>query len=81
MGSNPSQDCSEIDETKAGEPWIQGLAEGEYSDLCVEERLSALVALIGIANEGNSIRAILEVINLVNLSILTIIPLLSLSAI
>ncbi|WMV15971.1 hypothetical protein MTR67_009356 [Solanum verrucosum] len=59
-GSNPSQDCSEIDETKAGEPWIQGLAEGEYSDLCVEERLSALVALIGIANEGNSIRAILE---------------------
>lgn len=60
VGSNPSQDCSEIDETKAGEPWIQGLAEGEYSDLCVEERLSALVALIGIANEGNSIRAILE---------------------
>ncbi|KAK4711137.1 hypothetical protein R3W88_005650 [Solanum pinnatisectum] len=59
-GSNPSQDCSEIDETKAGEPWVQGLAEGEYSDLCVEERLSALVALIGIANEGNSIRAILE---------------------
>ncbi|KAL3345261.1 hypothetical protein AABB24_024293 [Solanum stoloniferum] len=59
-GSNPSQDCSEIDETKAGEPWVQGLAEGEYSDLCVEERLNALVALIGIANEGNSIRAILE---------------------
>lgn len=59
-GSSPSQDCSEIDETKAGEPWVQGLAEGEYSDLCVEERLSALVALIGIANEGNSIRAILE---------------------
>ncbi|XP_015065716.1 homeobox-DDT domain protein RLT1 isoform X2 [Solanum pennellii] len=59
-GSNPSQGCSEIDETKAGEPWVQGLAEGEYSDLCVEERLSALIALIGIANEGNSIRAILE---------------------
>ncbi|XP_004232922.1 homeobox-DDT domain protein RLT1 isoform X1 [Solanum lycopersicum] len=58
--SNPSQGCSEIDETKAGEPWVQGLAEGEYSDLCVEERLSALIALIGIANEGNSIRAILE---------------------
>ncbi|XP_060192893.1 homeobox-DDT domain protein RLT1 [Lycium barbarum] len=59
-GSNPSQECSEIDESKAGEPWVQGLTEGEYSDLCVEERLSALVALIGIANEGNSIRAILE---------------------
>ncbi|KAM3362256.1 homeobox-DDT domain protein RLT1 isoform X2 [Capsicum galapagoense] len=59
-GSNPSQECSEIDESKAGEPWVQGLTEGEYSDLCVEERLSALVSLIGIANEGNSIRAILE---------------------
>lgn len=58
--SNPSQECSEIDESKAGEPWVQGLTEGEYSDLCVEERLSALVSLIGIANEGNSIRAILE---------------------
>ncbi|KAJ8545489.1 hypothetical protein K7X08_018072 [Anisodus acutangulus] len=59
-GSNPSQECSEIDESKAGEPWVQGLTEGEYSDLCVEERLSALITLIGIANEGNSIRAILE---------------------
>ncbi|XP_009781785.1 homeobox-DDT domain protein RLT1 isoform X1 [Nicotiana sylvestris] len=59
-GSNPSQECSEIDESKAGQPWVQGLTEGEYSDLCVEERLNALVALIGIANEGNSIRVILE---------------------
>ncbi|CAN4084106.1 unnamed protein product [Withania somnifera] len=58
--SNHSQGCSEIDESKVGEPWVQGLTEGEYSDLCVEERLSALVSLIGIANEGNSIRAILE---------------------
>ncbi|KAI3456227.1 hypothetical protein Pfo_012890 [Paulownia fortunei] len=50
----------EIDESKSGEPWVQELTEGEYSDLSVEERLNALVALIGVANEGNSIRVILE---------------------
>ncbi|CAL5428245.1 unnamed protein product [Camellia sinensis] len=49
-----------IDESNSGEPWVQGLMEGEYSDLSVEECLSAVVALIGIANEGNSIRIILE---------------------
>ncbi|KAI7996457.1 Superoxide dismutase [Cu-Zn] [Camellia lanceoleosa] len=49
-----------IDESNFGEPWVQGLMEGEYSDLSVEERLSAMRALIGIANEGNSIRIILE---------------------
>ncbi|XP_073058613.1 homeobox-DDT domain protein RLT1-like [Primulina eburnea] len=50
----------EIDESGSGEPWVQGVTEGEYSDLSVEERLNALVALIGVANEGNSIRVILE---------------------
>ncbi|KAL7215900.1 hypothetical protein ACSBR1_027948 [Camellia fascicularis] len=54
------QEDTVIDESNSGEPWVQGLMEGEYSDLSVEERLSALVALIGIANEGNSIRIILE---------------------
>ncbi|KAK9064263.1 hypothetical protein SSX86_015643 [Deinandra increscens subsp. villosa] len=54
------QESTEIDEQKLGDPWVQGLTEGEYSDLCVEDRLSALVALIGIANEGNIIRAVLE---------------------
>ncbi|GLU22947.1 hypothetical protein SLE2022_389830 [Rubroshorea leprosula] len=49
-----------IDESKSGESWIQGLSEGEYSHLSVEERLNAIVALIGIANEGNSIRSVLE---------------------
>ncbi|CAL5397279.1 unnamed protein product [Camellia sinensis] len=49
-----------IDESNSGEPWVQGLMEGEYSDLSVEEPLSAVVALIGVANEGNSIRIILE---------------------
>ncbi|KAD7117894.1 hypothetical protein E3N88_05162 [Mikania micrantha] len=58
--SSISQESTEVDERKLGDPWVQGLAEGEYSDLCVEDRLNALVALIGIANEGNIIRAVLE---------------------
>lgn len=52
---------TEIDESNQGESWVQGLAEGDYCDLGVDERLNALVALIGVATEGNSIRAILEV--------------------
>ncbi|KAJ6908688.1 homeobox-DDT domain protein RLT2-like isoform X1 [Populus alba x Populus x berolinensis] len=55
----PNQDV-DIDENNLGEPWVQGLVEGEYSDLSVEERLNALVALIGVAIEGNSIRVALE---------------------
>ncbi|XP_023554341.1 homeobox-DDT domain protein RLT2-like isoform X2 [Cucurbita pepo subsp. pepo] len=43
-----------------GEPWVQGLTEGEYSDLSVEERLNALCSLIGVALEGNSMRIVLE---------------------
>ncbi|KAH7277937.1 hypothetical protein KP509_38G016400 [Ceratopteris richardii] len=50
----------EIDESCTGEPWVQGLCEGEYSALSVEERLNALVALIEIVNEGNTIRMALE---------------------
>lgn len=57
----PYQEDTVIDESHPGEPWVQGLMEGEYSDLSVEERLNALVALIGVANEGNSIRIVLEV--------------------
>lgn len=49
-----------IDESSNVELWVQGLTEGDYSDLSVEERLDALVALIGVANEGNSIRVVLE---------------------
>ncbi|KAK3023049.1 hypothetical protein RJ639_044839 [Escallonia herrerae] len=60
VASYPGHGGREIDESKSGEPWVQGLTEGEYSDLCVEERLNALVALIGVANEGNFIRAVLE---------------------
>jgi len=66
-GSNPGEENMEIDESKSGESWIQGLTEGEYSDLSVEERLCALVALVGIANEGNSIRVVLEVLDFFNI--------------
>ncbi|KAM0864539.1 hypothetical protein ACQ4PT_043854 [Festuca glaucescens] len=51
---------TEIDESNQGESWVQGLSEGDYCDLSVEERLNALVALVGVATEGNSIRAVLE---------------------
>ncbi|CAL5405756.1 unnamed protein product [Camellia sinensis] len=54
------QEDTVIDESNSGEPWVQELMEGEYSDLSVEERLSAVVALIDVANEGNSIHIILE---------------------
>ncbi|WOL11018.1 hypothetical protein Cni_G19779 [Canna indica] len=53
-------DATEIDESNFGEPWVQGLSEGDYSELSVEERLNALVALVGVAIEGNSIRVVLE---------------------
>lgn len=59
--SSLNQEDVVIDESNAGQKWVQGLTEGEYSDLTVEERLDALVALIGVANEGNSIRLVLEV--------------------
>nr|KYP42015.1 Homeobox protein EgHBX4 [Cajanus cajan] len=57
---NLGEDNMEIDESKPGESWVQGLAEGEYSDLSVEERLNALVVLVDVANEGSSIRVVLE---------------------
>ncbi|XP_057450626.1 homeobox-DDT domain protein RLT2-like isoform X3 [Lotus japonicus] len=53
-------DGEDVDDSIPGEPWVQGLMEGEYSDLSVEERLQAFVALIGVATEGNSIRVALE---------------------
>ncbi|XP_048328593.1 homeobox-DDT domain protein RLT2 isoform X2 [Ziziphus jujuba] len=59
--STIDQEDADIDGSHLGEPWVQGLMEGEYSDLSVEERLNALAALIGVAIEGNSIRLILEV--------------------
>jgi hypothetical protein len=59
--ANPILKGVDVDENTLGEPWVQGLMEGEYSDLSVEERLHALVALITVAIEGNSIRVVLEV--------------------
>lgn len=61
IARNLGEDNIEVDESKSGESWIQGLTEGEYSDLSVEERLNALVVLVGLANEGNLIRVVLEV--------------------
>ncbi|XP_065874939.1 homeobox-DDT domain protein RLT2 [Euphorbia lathyris] len=58
--TNMDQEDADIDESNLGEPWVQGLMEGEYSDLTVEERLNSLVALVGVALEGNSIRVVLE---------------------
>ncbi|CAL9187124.1 unnamed protein product [Musa hybrid cultivar] len=58
--SNLGMEDTEIDESNFGEPWVQGLSEGDYSELSVEERLHALVALVGVAVEGNSIRIVLE---------------------
>ena len=51
----------EIDESHVGESWVQGLMEGDYCDLSVEERLNALVVLVEAVNEGNTIRVALEV--------------------
>lgn len=59
--SEPVQGLMEIDESNSGESWVRALTEGEYCDLCVEERLSALVVLISVVNEGNVVRAVLEV--------------------
>ncbi|KAJ8484020.1 hypothetical protein OPV22_016505 [Ensete ventricosum] len=58
--SNLAMEDTEIDESNFGEPWVQGLSEGDYSELSVEERLHALIALVGVAVEGNSIRIVLE---------------------
>ncbi|XP_042409770.1 homeobox-DDT domain protein RLT2-like isoform X1 [Zingiber officinale] len=57
---NVNMEETEIDESNFGEPWVQGLSEGDYSELSVEERLNALVALVGVAIEGNSIQVVLE---------------------
>ncbi|XP_051136002.1 homeobox-DDT domain protein RLT2-like isoform X2 [Andrographis paniculata] len=54
------QEDNVINECGLGEPWVQGLTEGEYPDLSIEERLNILVALISIVNEGNSMRVVLE---------------------
>ncbi|KAG5390394.1 hypothetical protein IGI04_031935 [Brassica rapa subsp. trilocularis] len=49
-----------VEDSNKGQSWIQGLTEGDYCHLSVEERLEALVTLVGIVNEGNSLRASLE---------------------
>ncbi|KAM3360031.1 homeobox-DDT domain protein RLT3 isoform X1 [Capsicum galapagoense] len=46
---------TEIDESYSGEAWLLGLMEGEYSDLGIEEKLSALVALVDLLTAASSI--------------------------
>lgn len=66
--NKPDMEDAIIDESNPGEPWVEGLTEGDYSNLSVEDRLNALVALIGVAIEGNSIRFVLEVLFIIILS-------------
>ncbi|CAK9859021.1 unnamed protein product, partial [Sphagnum jensenii] len=63
QGAKPCEqpeDETELDESQEVELWVQGLVEGEYADLSVEERLNALVALVTTVNQGNAIRVALE---------------------
>ncbi|KAL3520941.1 hypothetical protein ACH5RR_019090 [Cinchona calisaya] len=54
--SNMAAVSTEIDESHPGEVWLLGLMEGEYADLSIEEKLSALLALIDLLSCGSSIR-------------------------
>ncbi|XP_073128054.1 homeobox-DDT domain protein RLT3 isoform X2 [Henckelia pumila] len=47
---------NEIDESYPGEVWLLGLMEGEYSDLNIDEKLSALSALIDLLSGGSTVR-------------------------
>ncbi|KZV55249.1 hypothetical protein F511_06726 [Dorcoceras hygrometricum] len=47
---------NEIDESYPGEMWLLGLMEGEYSDLNIDEKLSALSALIDLLSGGSTVR-------------------------
>ncbi|PQM40514.1 hypothetical protein Pyn_23967 [Prunus yedoensis var. nudiflora] len=47
---------TEIDESHPGKVWLLGLMEGEYSDLSIEEKLSAIVAPIDLLYAGSSFR-------------------------
>ncbi|KAJ8432424.1 hypothetical protein Cgig2_016054 [Carnegiea gigantea] len=60
LGTNADLEDTDIDESCPGDPWVQGLMEGEYSSLSIEERLNGLVSLIGVATEGKSVRVVLE---------------------
>ncbi|WOL01008.1 homeobox-DDT domain protein RLT3 [Canna indica] len=54
-----SQDLTEymeIDESYSGEAWMQGLMEGEYINLSIEEKLDALVALIDVVGACSGLR-------------------------
>ncbi|CAL8130359.1 unnamed protein product [Prunus armeniaca] len=45
---------TKIDESHAGEVWLLGPMEGEYSNLSIEEKLSAIVAQIDLLHASSS---------------------------
>ncbi|URE22844.1 hypothetical protein MUK42_12920 [Musa troglodytarum] len=47
---------TEIDESYSGEAWMQGLMEGEYSTLSIEEKMDAIVALVDLVGGCSSLR-------------------------
>lgn len=47
--------CTEIDESYSGEAWVQGLVEGDYSNLSTGEKLDALVALVDLIGACSSL--------------------------
>lgn len=53
---------TEIDESYSGEAWMQGLMEGEYSTLSIEEKMDAIVALVDLVGGCSSLR--MEVYNM-----------------
>ena len=56
---NHMKEETNIDVNHEGESWVQGLMEGEYSHLSVDEHLNSRVSLIGMENEGNTILVVL----------------------
>ncbi|KAK8951118.1 hypothetical protein KSP39_PZI003979 [Platanthera zijinensis] len=51
-------ECTEIDESYSGEAWVQGLVEGDYSNLSTGEKLDALVALVDLIGACSSLLTI-----------------------
>lgn len=51
-------ECFEIDESYKGEAWVQGLVEGDYSNLSIGEKLDALVALVDLIGPFTSVRSL-----------------------
>lgn len=51
-------ECTEIDESYSGEAWVQGLVEGDYSNLSTGEKLDAMVALVDLIGACSSLQSV-----------------------